>query len=58
MKYGDLPALLALGAPHDVALLGEDVLPPLVEAAYTATGSRGRLEHVKDVNAAIRWALR
>lgn len=38
VKYGDLPGLLALGAPHRLRLGGESKLPRIVEAAYAAEG--------------------
>ncbi|MFM7071619.1 MAG: acetylxylan esterase [Planctomycetota bacterium] len=38
VKYGDLPALLALGAPHSLRLAGERELPAVVRAAYSAAG--------------------
>ena len=40
VKYGDVPALLALGAPHKLRLTGEKQKLPLVEAAYTAAGAK------------------
>jgi len=40
VKYGDLPALIALAAPHPTLLFGEgDELPELIGAAYAASGS-------------------
>jgi hypothetical protein len=42
VKYGDLPALLALSAPHPLALAGEgaeaEKVPEIVSAAYQASG--------------------
>jgi hypothetical protein len=38
VKYGDLPTLLALGAPHPLRLAGEPELPSIVRAAYAAAG--------------------
>ncbi|MFM8890204.1 MAG: acetylxylan esterase [Planctomycetia bacterium] len=38
VKYGDLPAQLALGAPHRLRLAGEAAVPPIVAAAYAAAG--------------------
>jgi hypothetical protein len=38
-KYGDLPGMIALGAPGDLWLAGENDAPPLVEAAYGAAGT-------------------
>jgi hypothetical protein len=39
VKYGDLPAVLALIAPRPLRLTGEDI-PDLVAVAYNAAGSR------------------
>ncbi len=45
VKYGDLPGLLALGAPGATWLAGEAPMPPgLVSAAYTAAGAGGKLQ--------------
>lgn len=38
VKYGDLPALLALGAPHSLRLAGESEVPAVLRAAYQAAG--------------------
>ena len=43
VKYGDLPALLALCAPHRLWLAGEADLPPLVRDAYQAAGAQDRV---------------
>jgi len=37
-KYLDLPGIIALSAPHPVWLLGETEVPPVVKAAYEASG--------------------
>ena len=48
VKYGDLPAILALSAPHPLWILGEgDTLPALVEDAYRAAGASENLHRVK-----------
>jgi hypothetical protein len=39
VKYGDLPAVLALVAPRPLRLTGESGVPDLVGAAYRASGS-------------------
>ena len=38
VKYGDLPALLALGSPHKLWLSGEKKVPDIVAAAYHVDG--------------------
>ncbi|HEX4150202.1 MAG TPA: acetylxylan esterase, partial [Pirellulales bacterium] len=44
LKYGDLPAILSLSAPHPVWLAGEgSTAPEMVEAAYRAAGAMPRL---------------
>jgi dienelactone hydrolase len=44
VKYGDVPALLALQAPGELWLAGEGSEPPtLVQAAYAASGASGKL---------------
>jgi dienelactone hydrolase len=44
VKYGDLPAMLALGAPADLWLAGEGPkAPAVVQAAYDASGAGGKL---------------
>jgi hypothetical protein len=64
VKYGDLPALLALSAPHPLWLAGEKGdLPPAVRAAYRAAGREG-LPTSSDAppdqiaRAAVDWLLR
>ncbi len=63
-KYGDLPGILALGAPGELWLAGEGDMPPgLVSAAYTAAGARGQLESYAGspegkLSAAIKWLAR
>jgi hypothetical protein len=39
VKYGDLPAVLALIAPRPLRLTGESGVPDLAEAAYRAAGA-------------------
>ena len=38
VKYGDLPAMLALSAPHELHIVGEESLPAIVANTYEATG--------------------
>jgi hypothetical protein len=62
-KYLDLPAMLALGAPHPLWLAGEGSDPALVSAAYRAAGQREKLttydgEPSQKETAAVRWLLR
>jgi hypothetical protein len=63
-KYGDLPAMLALGAPGELWLAGEGATAPdVVHAAYSSAGSGGKLATFdgpgdEKVAAAIRWLIR
>ena len=48
VKYGDLPALLALSAPHKLLIAGEQgATPAIVRAAYRAAGKPGNVISVK-----------
>jgi dienelactone hydrolase len=60
VKYGDLPGLLALGAPHKLRLSGESDLPAVVKAAYAAAGATDGATLVSagdDADAAIAWLM-
>jgi hypothetical protein len=63
-KYLDLPGILALAAPGELWLAGEGPqAPPVVAAAYRATGRAGELtlfdgEASKKQEAALDWLLR
>jgi hypothetical protein len=63
-KYGDLPGMLALGAPGELWLVGEGSMAPgLVSAAYTAAGASGMLQSYggpadQSVATAIKWLAR
>jgi hypothetical protein len=63
-KYGDLPGMLALGAPGELWLAGEGPMAPgLVSAAYTAAGASGMLQSFggpadQATAAAIKWLAR
>ena len=63
VKYGDVPALLALGAPGRLWLAGEGkAAPAVVAAAYQATGARQALtmatpSSASAARAAVRWML-
>lgn len=47
VKYGDVPALLAIGAGHRLRLNGERAgLPPVIQAAYDANGNKSALTYV------------
>ena len=63
-KYGDLPGMLALGAPGELWLSGEGPMAPgLVSAAYTAAGASGKLQAYsgpaeEKAVAAAKWLMR
>ena len=63
-KYGDLPGMIALLAPHPLGLAGEGgQAPPLVAAAYKAAGKPGNLtvfagKEQDKQSAAVEWLLR
>ena len=60
VKYGDLPALLALRAPHALMILGEPQLPELTAAAYSAAGATPnlRLSVSREIEeSALAWLL-
>ena len=64
VKYGDLPGLLALAAPHPLWLAGEKgEVPRIVAAAYRAAGRADSVSsyagETKDaVRAAVAWLLK
>jgi dienelactone hydrolase len=63
-KYGDLPGMLALGAPGELWLAGEGATAPaVVSAAYSAAGNRGKLTTFdgaaeEKIAAAVQWLTR
>lgn len=59
VKYGDLPAILALSAPHPLWIAGEGgTLPELVAATYQAAGSDGNVRAIDgNVNDLVRAAF-
>jgi hypothetical protein len=63
-KYGDLPGMIALGAPGEVWLAGEDgSAPDLVNAAYAAASASEKLQSFagapdESMVAAAKWLTR
>jgi hypothetical protein len=63
-KYGDLPGMLALGAPGALWLAGEgSEAPDVVQAVYGAAGANGKLQlfagpEEEKTTAAIQWLAR
>lgn len=59
VKYGDLPALLALSAPHPLWIAGENgKTPDVVAKAFQATGQAANVQSTASQNPleeAIRW---
>jgi hypothetical protein len=63
VKYGDLPAFLALSAPRPLWLAGERSVPGVAQAAYRAAGNAAAvtLDHSasdKSLDACVSWLLR
>ncbi|MFT4556066.1 MAG: dienelactone hydrolase [Planctomycetaceae bacterium] len=62
VKYGDLPGLLALSAPHPLWIGGESgVTPKVVKAAYSAAGAKNVVQSSDQQNAvdsAVVWLLK
>ena len=59
-KYGDLPGILALSAPHSLWLAGEGDSPRLIQATYSAAGAQPALslyDGPSPVAAAVNWLL-
>lgn len=54
IKYGDLPAILALNAPEKLVIVGESSVPPLTQQAYAATGARTAVSVEKNVDL-VSW---
>ena len=59
VKYGDVPALLSLSAPHKLWISGEDgKVPGIVKAAYDASGWGGNVtSSERGISAAVDWLL-
>jgi hypothetical protein len=61
VKYGDLPAALALSAPNPLWIDGEHgKIPELVAAAYRATGESQNVissQSLGSADAAVTWLL-
>ncbi len=63
LKYGDVPAFLALGAPGGLAVLKDGAQPdPLVSAAYLAAGAIKNLQALprekRDSKEVLDWLLK
>ena len=48
VKYGDLPAMIAMSAPHPLFVTGESEVPPLVNSAYALSDGTENLHVVED----------
>lgn len=60
LRYGDLPAVLALAAPTPIRLGGEAEVPPLAAHAYRAAGAAEAVTAVNGVGSAaiVDWLLK
>lgn len=50
VKYGDLPAMMAMSAPLPLYVTGESSLPEIVTSAYRATGQQDHVELIAKSN--------
>ena len=61
VKYGDLPALLALAAPHPLYLVGENgKVPELVSTTYAAAGQAEQVHSQPEAQAlqrGVQWII-
>jgi dienelactone hydrolase len=60
VKYGDLPVLLALRAPHPLRIVGEAELPGIVAKSYSATSAANavRLSKSNEIDGTdLDWLL-
>ena len=62
VKYGDLPALLALCTPHPLWVTGEKQLPEIIGKAYESAGATGNVSLFRGKTterelAAAKWLL-
>lgn len=57
VKYGDLPVLLALRAPHALRVAGESKLPAIVTKAYKAADAADGVQLGKANESDIAWLL-
>lgn len=60
VKYGDLPALVALRAPQPTWIKGETALPAVAKAAFTAAGRSENLVEAageQPMKAGLEWLL-
>jgi hypothetical protein len=63
VKYGDVPALLALSAPGELWVAGERDLPGVTSAVYRAAGKADAVQRSdatanKTAEAAVEWIAR
>jgi hypothetical protein len=55
VKYGDLPALIALGAPHDLWLAGESDSNQIFDQVYQSLSAGDHLLRRDSLDGAIDW---
>ena len=63
VKYGDVPALLALCAPNEVFIIGEKVLPAVAKASWQSAGALKSAtlfngEAAAKANSIVQWLSR
>lgn len=57
VKYGDLPALLALNAPRPLHLVGESSVPSLTKRVYQAARAADSIAAGNDLSEEIDWLI-
>ena len=61
VKYGDVPTLLSLSAPHKIWIGGETELPPIVKTVYSHQSAANAVatsgSRLDSVTAAVDWLL-
>jgi dienelactone hydrolase len=61
VKYGDLPTLLSLSAPHKLWIGGEEQVPEIVSAAYASQNQTDAVKaagsRIDTTTAAVDWLL-
>jgi hypothetical protein len=57
VKYGDLPMLLALRAPHPLHVSGEPQVPTIIQQAYQAAAAEPVMHSAQFGDAAVQWLL-
>ena len=57
VKYGDIPAVLALRSPHRLMIIGEDRIPSLTKQAYDAEERNENIRISRDDRESLDWLM-